>query len=258
MATLFGGLAALRERPIPPLASAQGYRATPIDIASPANAEPLAHAREYGVAGENYYASRCNPPYYAPIPGAIDAIMLRKGVLARLSEVNAKLGAAGLEVFVFDGWRPQAVQSYFHDVWLPAELRRRRPELVGEALEREVETYWAAPTTDPSAPSPHSTGAAIDLTLRWRGGAQLWMGSLFDDASALAHTPRFEVEAQPFSFSDEEARANRRLLYWLMTEAGFASNPTEWWHFSHGDQMWAKLTGAPRALYAGVDYRGGA
>ena len=28
-----------------------------------------------------------------------------------------------------------------------------------------------------------------------------------------------------------------------MSETGFANNPTEWWHFSHGDQLWAKLGG---------------
>jgi D-alanyl-D-alanine dipeptidase len=39
-----------------------------------------------------------------------------------------------------------------------------------------------------------------------------------------------------------------------MIEAGFAANPTEWWHFSFGDQMWAKLTGADAALYGGTEY----
>jgi D-alanyl-D-alanine dipeptidase len=84
------------------------------------------------------------------------------------------------------------------------------------------------------------------------------MGSLFDDASTLAHTAYFEdadTDAA-FSFSNEEARANRRLLYWLMREAGFASNPTEWWHFSYGDQMWAQATGTPQALYAGAEFTG--
>ena len=126
----------------------------------------------------------------------------------------------------------------------------------GEAeLAAEVTNYWAAPSTGAEAPSPHSTGGAVDLTLRWRGGDPLWMGSLFDDASPLAHTARFEAETDEaaFSFSNEEARANRRLLYWLMVENGFASNPSEWWHFSFGDQMWAKLRNEPEALYAGAE-----
>jgi D-alanyl-D-alanine dipeptidase len=90
----------------------------------------------------------------------------------------------------------------------------------------------------------------VDLTLRWKGGEQIWMGSLFDDVTALAHRDRFEnLDAQNFSFSDQEAQANRRLLHWLMAEEGFAGHPDEWWHFSWGDQMWAALTGAPAAHY---------
>jgi D-alanyl-D-alanine dipeptidase len=34
-----------------------------------------------------------------------------------------------------------------------------------------------------------------------------------------------------------------------MTEEGFAGLPDEWWHFSWGDQMWARLTSAPAAHY---------
>ena len=56
--------------------------------------------------------------------------------------------------------------------------------------------------------------------------------------------------------SDAEAQANRRLLYWVMTEAEFANNPTEWWHYSWGDQMWAKLAGQSAAHYGGCNPTG--
>ncbi len=142
------------------------------------------------------------------------------------------------------------VQAYFHDVWMPAEIRRRDPSLTGEALTREVERYWAAPSRDADSPAPHATGAAVDLTIRWTGGEQLWMGSIFDDATALAHRDRFEdLDDNAMSFSDEEARANRRLLHWIMAEEDFAGHPDEWWHFSWGDQLWAKLSGAAAAHY---------
>ena len=75
------------------------------------------------------------------------------------------------------------------------------------------------------------------------------MGSLFDDVTQIAHRDRFERGSDAISFSDEEARANRRLLHWVMTQAGFAGHPDEWWHFSYGDQLWAALTGAPAAVY---------
>ncbi|MGQ0533790.1 MAG: M15 family metallopeptidase [Caulobacteraceae bacterium] len=253
----FGPLASLRDKPIPPPPEdrARGYRDTPIAFEGNANAEPLVCIADYSIAGKNHYAYARNPPYYAVIPGSIDALYLRQGAAERLRDVNARLAAAGLELFLFDGWRPQQVQAYFHDRWLRAELRKRKPHLSDDQLAAEVQNYWAAPSGGRDAPSPHSTGGAVDLTIRWRGGDPLWMGSLFDDASPLAHAGRFEAEISPdaFSFSDEEARANRRLLYWLMADAGFASNPSEWWHFSFGDQMWAKLRNEPEALYAGTE-----
>ena len=252
----FGPLQILRDKPIPAPREKRGYRDIPIDANGAANKEKIVRADAFGIAGENFYASTRNPPYYHAIPGAIDVIAMREGAAKRLQHANDVLGLVELELWVFDAWRPQAVQIYFHDQWLPNELKRRDPSLSGDALLAQVETYWAAPSAGDDAPSPHSTGGAIDLTIRWRNGDPLWMGSLFDDASAIANTAHFEGAATDaaFSFSAEEARANRRLLYWLMRDAGFASNPNEWWHFSYGDQMWAQLTGAPAALYSGADY----
>lgn len=251
---MFGELNELRVRPIPSLesvrATKRGYRDWPIEKTNALHEEKLVRAESFGLAGRNYYAHARNPPYWAPAEGAIDALILREGVAKKLTEVDAKLKRAGLKLFLFDAWRPRALQAFFHDVWTPAELRRRRPELSATELAAEVERYWAAPSPSAGKPAPHATGGAVDLTIVLEDGAPLWMGSLFDDASALAATDRFEgVERGDFSFSDDEARANRRLLYWLMTEAGFANHPDEWWHFCWGDQMWAKLTGRAAAAY---------
>jgi D-alanyl-D-alanine dipeptidase len=251
----FGELAPLRARPIGDQANARGARRdyrTAISIArdNALYGEPMAKAGSVGLVGENFYAGARNPPYWRRVDGATDRLWLRQGVGARLARVNARAGAVGLELFLFDGWRPRAVQAYFHDVWMPREIARRNPDLQGTALREEVERYWSAPTDDPDRPAPHETGAAVDLTLRWKGGQMLWMGSLFDDVTPLAHRDRFEaLDGDSFSFSDREAQANRRLLHWLMVEEGFAGHPDEWWHFSWGDQLWAALTGAHHAHY---------
>jgi D-alanyl-D-alanine dipeptidase len=254
--SIFGDLQKLRERPIPAatLGSKQSRQQIPIDIDGKHNAEPLVAAGGYGVGGENFYAMPRNPPYYIAVPGAIEALLVRRSVAENLSRINQRLAEAGLELHVFDAWRPQAVQRFFHDQWVPRELRKRRPELSDEEIAAETGEYWAAPTKDATAPSPHSTGGAVDLSIRWQGGDFLWMGSLFDDASAISHAAHFESAAgAPFSFSADEARANRRLLYWLMIQEGFASNPNEWWHFSYGDQTWAQTYAQPKALYAGIE-----
>jgi D-alanyl-D-alanine dipeptidase len=251
----FGALEELRTRPIGDQAAMRaarkGFRQR-IAIARD-NAlfgEAVVEARAAGLAGENFYASDRNPPYWHKVEGATDRLWVRRTVAEKLAALNARLGVIGLELFLFDAWRPRAVQAYFHDVWMPQELARRGSALSGDALTEEVERYWAAPTDNPASPAPHATAAAVDLTLRWKNGDSLWMGSLFDDVTALAHRDRFEsLGMENFSFSDQEARANRRLLHWLMVEEGFAGHPDEWWHFSWGDQMWAALTNAPAAHY---------
>ena len=258
----FGPLEELRNRPLPaqaPMREARkGFRQR-IAIARDNRffGEPVVEARAAGLKGENFYASDKNPPYWHRVDGATDKLWLRQGVAEKLSRVNARIAGVGLELFIFDAWRPRAVQAYFHDVWMPRELQRRDPSLTGEALVFEVERYWAAPSEDAGSPAPHATGAAVDLTLRWKDGEALWMGSLFDDVTALANRDRFEdLSPDNFSFSDQEARANRRLLHWLMVEEDFAGHPDEWWHFSWGDQMWAALSGVHAAHFGLADVPG--
>ncbi len=207
-------------------------------------------AETFGLSGRNHYAHDRNPPYWEAAPGAVDALWIRQSVGEKLASVDKKLRAQGLCLYLYDAWRPRAVQAYFHEVWTPRELARRHPDWSDAQVREEVGNYWAAPTNDPMRPAPHATGAAVDLTIAIIGEGPLWMGSLFDDVTPLAHTDRFEHgDAASFAFSDEEARANRRLLFWLMIEAGFNNYRNEWWHYSWGDQMWARDTGQPAALY---------
>jgi D-alanyl-D-alanine dipeptidase len=254
----FAHLADLREIPIPPQAPAhalvRGYRETPLDLTDSRAAEPLVDVTSLGIAAANHYAHDRNPPYYAVMPGSIPGVWLREGAAARLAAVNARLAGAGLELLTLDGWRSTALQAHMHDVWVPNALRQRFPGRSEAEIAREVGLYWAAPTVDPRYPAPHATGGAVDLTLRWIDSREpLWMGSLFDETSGLAHPDHFERASDTVAFSDEEARRNRRLLHHLMTQAGFAQNPTEWWHYGHGELMWARLTGAPAGLYGMAD-----
>jgi D-alanyl-D-alanine dipeptidase len=252
---MFGAFFAYRDRPLPDLAPVRarltGAGDLPINVTDKRSPDPLIALMAKGVKGRNYYASVRNPPYWRKAEGAVEDLWARTSVVDKLAATNARLAEMGLRLHVFDAWRPLAVQAFFHDVWVPEALGQRRPDLSEAAIAREVTRYWAAPSADPLRPSPHSTGAALDLTLVWEDGEPLFMGGLFDDPSAVSHTDHFErLEAgADFSFSAEEARANRRLLYWGMAEAGFANYPDEWWHFSFGDQMWAALTGQAAAIY---------
>lgn len=215
--------------------------------------ECLQEARDFDIAGCNHYFSSSNPPYFEKIPGSIEGLFLRESVISRLITINTVLRPSGIELYLFDGWRPQAIQRYFHSEWFPQWLKQHRPDIPKDKLMDEVERYWAAPSEGSDSPSPHSTGGAVDLSLRFIDTKQpLYMGGIFDDLTENAHSDWFE-RMKPRSMSEIEAQTNRRILFWVMNAFDFAHNPTEWWHFSYGDQLWAKLTHQPAAFYAGVD-----
>lgn len=255
-----GPLAPLRDRPLGAqvaraAALRPGYRDHPIDLHDPRGADPVEEVRDHGIAGANAYHTP-TAPYHMQIDGSTPALLLRRPLIERLRAVNARLRDYGLELWVFDAWRPIAVQNHFHDHWMPDRLRAMHPDWDAARIAAETEKYWARGadgTIDPASPPPHATGSAVDLTIRSLGGAEVFMGTIFDDVSEASNTDALEREPDGLAFSHREGRANRRLLYWLMIEAGFVNNPTEWWHFSLGDQMWARISGAGAAYYSTAD-----
>jgi D-alanyl-D-alanine dipeptidase len=234
----------------------RGCRDHPIDIDSIENTERAQNLLHHEVAGANYYHREDNPPYWGRAPGAISELYVREGLLWRLHKVNKQLHTWGLELYVFDAYRPVEVQNYFHDKWVPTYLHEKYPEWSDEEIAYETGEYWAkgAPSKDeidPMSPPPHATGGVIDCTIRNRHtGEHLYMGTQFDEVHESAHTDYFEKKERVLTISEETARDNRRLLYWVMQEVGMVNNPNEWWHFSYGDQMWAKILAKPNALYS--------
>jgi D-alanyl-D-alanine dipeptidase len=248
-------LVTLRERHIPSLDDARarrtGSRQYPVDTSSRLFKEELVEIAALGLRGKNYYHRSDNPPYYESIPGSLPGLYLRRSVAQKLAGVDHRLRPFGLCLFVHDALRPIEVQRYLHDVWMPARVRKRYPDFTEQEVMAETENYWARPSESELSPSPHASGGAVDLTLAFaESGELLYMGSIFDDVCVLAHTDYYERNGDALRRdSDDEARANRRVLYGAMTEAGFCNYPNEWWHFGWGDQMWAKMTGAPAAHY---------
>jgi D-alanyl-D-alanine dipeptidase len=77
---------------------------------------------------------------------------------------------------------------------------------------------------DPRRGSPHSMGAAIDLTLVDAGsGEALDMGTAFDAFTPLSHHGNRGIPP--------EAQRNRHLLMGIMTTAGWDFYRNEWWHY---------------------------
>jgi D-alanyl-D-alanine dipeptidase len=75
----------------------------------------------------------------------------------------------------------------------------------------------------PDSGSPHSRGAAIDLTLIDLTGKELDMGTAFDAFTTRSHHGNMDVS--------EQAQYNRALLMGIMTTAGWDYYRNEWWHY---------------------------
>jgi D-alanyl-D-alanine dipeptidase len=76
---------------------------------------------------------------------------------------------------------------------------------------------------DPRKGSPHSRGAAVDVTLVDPDGEELDMGTGFDAFTPLAFHGTLEITP--------EQQANRALLLGIMTAAGWDFYRNEWWHY---------------------------
>ena len=198
----------------------------------------------------------------APYGSNADPFRLRSGVVARLLEAQHLLQQrqSSLRLAIFDAWRPVAVQRYMVNVAIDQECAQRGVDRLDpnqhEALQdviSEVGRFWAPPSDDPSTPPPHSTGAAVDLTL-----AAVGVNEPGDGRRHRCHRSCFGTGSLPRCRcvgSDSSAalwHGRRALLRGVMESVGFEQHPNEWWHFSHGDQLWAWRSGASQAIYAGA------
>lgn len=180
--------------------------------------------------------------------GSYPQCFVRRGVAERIEKALAAL-PEGLTFKVFDGWRSFDTQQALYDKYYKS-VKENNPLMNEEQLEEETKKFVSKPSPDPNNPSVHNTGGAVDLTIYDREKErELDMGTVFDDFTQKAYTRSFEEEN---SYDNaEEVRANRRLLYYVMTGAGFTNLPTEWWHFDYGDNFWSFYSGSP-AVYNGL------
>ncbi len=168
---------------------------------------------------------------------------LRQTVLAQLTTAQNYLQEQypGWRIQIFDAYRPVEVQQFMVDRTFDRVIAAQNlnpttlSDAEREAIWQEVYQLWAVPSLNPLTPPPHSTGAAIDVTLIDATGYPVDMGSPIDELSPRSHPDYYA------NCSDQPYHTNRSLLHSVMLAAGFRRNPKEWWHFSMGDQMWAWL-----------------
>lgn len=168
---------------------------------------------------------------------------LRESVIAALISAQAELQQrqVGWRIQIFDAYRPVAVQQFMVDHTFAEVVQSQslNPDSLSDdqrdAIIQQVYQIWAMPSPNPKTPPPHSTGAAIDLTLVDATGQIIDMGSAIDELSPRSH-PDYYAN-QP----DKPYHEHRQVLRDVMYSVGFRRHPGEWWHFCLGDQMWAWL-----------------
>jgi D-alanyl-D-alanine dipeptidase len=193
----------------------------------------------------------------APYGAGGSPFRLRRGVIERLLAAQADLQRRNpsLQLAIFDAWRPLEVQRFMVRHALEDECRQRglnpdHPCAELEEVRLQVGRFWAPPSDDPTTPPPHSTGAAVDLTLADGDDRPLAMGGEIDALGPVSEPDHYAARAKEQPRSEAALWHGRRLLLRdCLADAGFAQHPHEWWHFSHGDQLWAWRTGAGAARY---------
>ena len=189
---------------------------------------------------------KCGADYQGKSP-----YFLRQGVLHKLLQAKAKLKdiKPHWHFKIFDAYRPINVQQHMVDYTLNSICLDRQinfPQLTLEEREKlyqEVYQIWAIPSDNPLTPPPHSTGAAIDLTMMTDQREELDMGGKIDELPPNCYPDYY---AQSKNALEQKYHHHRYVLWQVMNNAGFRRHPQEWWHFSYGDQLWAWLENQDR------------
>ncbi len=222
----------------------RSYRDVPVDLQDPRNAEPLVPLESFGISYRSYHARADggNPPYHRPVPGSRPDMWLRQSLAAQLAAVNQLLRPHDRELLVLDGYRPIACQQGLWDFYY-----QQGKETLGtvdeEALRTYAETFAADPADfsedDPTSWPAHTTGAAIDVTLRQPStGAVVDMGSNYEEITESSHCDYFERLLEKGAVAPDDPRLmNRRLLHWAMHEHGVLNHPFVFWHHDWGNQL---------------------
>ena len=194
------------------------------------------------------FIEACPALYWVPRHPVFDyhrVRLLRKGVADRLCGAAAAL-PEGIRLGIVEGWRPPAIQRQMHEE-THRRLRAEHPEWSTHQLARGVNRFSAP--MDQHAPPPHTTGGAVDLHLVDEDGRPLDFTSPYSLTDARG-APRRAKGLSP------EARRNRKLLRQVLEDTGLTNYPSEWWHWSYGDQSWAYRGGHPHAIYGAVEAEG--
>jgi D-alanyl-D-alanine dipeptidase len=228
------------------------YSEIPIDKNDPHGREPLILLESVGVAFESYYAKTDgkNLPFGRPIEGSRPDVWLRKSVAEKLARVNERLQPFEAELFVLDGHRTVACQQGLWNFYY-AKAKQENPNGSEQEHRAHAMQFVVDPAsfdaTDSRTWQAHTSGAAVDLTLRDSVTLELLdMGAKFEQDTDTSVGDYFERELAAGNIDENDVRLqNRRLLHWAMTREGLLNETAKvCWHYDWGDQIYVRASRA--------------
>ncbi len=168
--------------------------------------------------------------------------LVRASVATMLFKAN-EATPKGYRLAIVEGWRPPLIQRRMY-ASIHAWFKERNPDWNDRHLTRVVNQYTAP--MDRRVPPPHTTGGAVDVFLVNDRGEPFDMHSPFEptDSKAFNHFA---------SGLDPEVQKHRQILREAMASSELTNYPSEYWHWSYGDQGWAYRGGHPAALYGSFE-----
>jgi zinc D-Ala-D-Ala dipeptidase len=218
------------------------------DPADPRAGEPLVLLDTVNVAYRSYHAQDDgdNPPYHRALRGSRKDTWLRAGAAESLKRVNDRMRPFGFEVYVLDGYRSVECQQALYDFYFDQGRQK-----IGGADEEAFHsyanqfvrhTYKFSPTNSNAWPA-HSTGAAVDITLRsLTTGEIVDMGSQFEEMTETSHNDYYERQLLSGAITEADPRLwHRRLAHWALESEDWVNSPWVFWHYDLGNQLYVQM-----------------
>jgi D-alanyl-D-alanine dipeptidase len=162
-----------------------------------------------------------------------------RATVADMIRIASESLPIGYRIAVVEGWRPPHIQRRMYlATW--NRFKTNNPDWSDAHLKRVVNRYTAP--LHSTVPPPHSTGGAVDFALQDQSGEEVDM-----------HSPFERLNPKIYSFDapglSDQARRHRDILGDALSKGGLTNYPSEYWHWTYGDQGWAYRGGHPHALY---------
>lgn len=232
-----------------------------------------------------YFSQHDSSPYEeGQLDGALLTGFVRKSVADALLVAQSHL-PKGHAFVIWDTYRTLEVQQALFEDYRDKLVAKKGMSI--EEANEAAQQFVSIPSTDPSRPSPHNTGASVDLGVvrfepkawellqelnatiakekdpnnrylaemmrmkLYRDATPLNMGTAFDEMSEAVFTRHYEEKLSRGELKPEENEflMNRRMLHDAMAKAGFSNYPEEWFHHDLGNQFDAKRTEKPHAVF---------